>query len=325
MATDITPIYFEKTRFDELTAIKRLRRRLKTGEIVKNMLLEYYHRDMTGRGTNKKVNIPKELYKKYLRWRKYHATLKDQDKPLSWKLELRYQYIDYYSPLDVIYIRIGLMIMLDVSKLVSRMLPPFKEEIFGGAISITSFEENSQEIERFRQFGQDIWKMIQKLWPNELKREKREPLQITMAPTGSGFEMGDFKRWWKGYRANRGAIIQTEKQLNSIIETNAFTVNKNKFFTPVEQFYLKLDEIARQKVILRYGVPINLILNTGSTPLIDKHRGTPSILTDDNKQTLLYKLLYAKTQLINAPNQQGRNAWSRLIEEYQSELKRFEE
>ena len=282
MATDITPIYFNKERFNELTAIKRLNRRLKTGKAIRDILLDLYKKLATGRGINKIVPVSKHLFPLYLKWRKYYAPTNEEDNLNTWKKEFHTNYIDYYKPLDAIYIRIGGTALSSIAEELKLITPDTRIDIFGGALSITSFNDSVMPIERLRHFGKKLWETIQKLWPDDIKR-------IKYVKVGRGFELGDFKTFMKNRKIRTNENITTKDGLNSLLETT-LSNNARDVFTNEEIFYLKLDEIGRQKTLFYYYSAMASYLAKGSTPFVDDHKGAEAFFTTENKERIKFRI-----------------------------------
>ena len=257
--------YQNKERFDNLLEIKRIRRRLETGKEVKRLFLKYFTRELLNTGKLVKFEPPKDYLAYYLDWQ--NKLSNDPDDREEWKEEITNNYSEYYPPMDSVYIKLGKRLYDAMKKLPKDKII----KLFGG--SVEKFKYGIQQVEKFRRFGKEIFELIERLWPAELKKKGYKKLD------GRGIEFGDFKKFLANYtkRLPRATIQNLEQSLSK----NEFGKYKKRWFTEQEINDIFLSNIAI-KIVFTIVPMVNAIIEKGNTPEFSKKKSRISKLSEDD-------------------------------------------
>ena len=257
-------IYLNPERFNNIKEVRIVKQRIKTGKEVAKLLLKYFRRDFTGKGKNKVFKPPNNYFSLYNEW---------QDKVMGnigtaeeWKEELDNDYDEYYDKLDSIYITIGKNVYSNIKDLLKplstielrskskrKVFTPktIKEtfEMVGGRAFI-DFEYGMSFIEAYRKFGMEIWKLIEKLWPDELRKKGH-------VKKGGVLEYGDFHNWLTQYKKRNPTA--TIKQMKTAIETQFVKRSQDKWLTDEYQLLLRFSNVAKQVIFTQLPAIIKLL------------------------------------------------------------------
>lgn len=265
--------YQNKERFDNLLEIKRIRRRLETGKEVKRLFLKYFTRELLNTGKLVVFKPPSDYLAYYLDWQ--NKLSDNPDNQEEWKEEITNNYSEYYPPMDSVYIKLGKRLYDAMKKLPKDKII----KLFGG--SVEKFKYGIQQVEKFRRFGKEIFELIERLWPAELKKKGYKKLD------GGGIEFGDFKKFLANYtkRQPRATIQNLEQSLSK----NEFGKYKKRWFTEQEINNIFLSNIVIKSVFTIVPM-VNAIMEKGNTPEFSKKKSRLSKLNKedyDNQSTTL--------------------------------------
>lgn len=291
--------YQNKERFNNLLEIKRIRRRLETGKEVKRLFLKYFTRELLNTGKLVKFEPPADYLAYYLDWQ--NKLSDDPDDREEWKEEITTNYSEYYPPIDSVYIKLGKRLYDAMKK-----LPNIKVVgLLGG--SVENFKYGIQQVEKFRRFGKEIFELIERLWPSELKKKGYKKLD------GRGIEFGDFKKFLAKY--TKREPLATIENLEQSLSSNEFGKYKERWFTDQELKYLFLGNLARNSVFTIVPM-VNSIMETGNTPEFTKKKSRLSKLSEDDYNAYIASrdILIRDITNLNLTEEELKNAKKELAE-----------